>query len=243
MPIKPITIIEISRRARQGATRPFLCRGDDDNLYWVKGNGAGKVALCREWLAGRIAQKLNLPIPAFEQVYVPDELIQYSSFKEISDLGAGFCFGSLHIQDATDLAFSNISGLEESFMRKLTLFDWWLQNEDRTLGQLGGNVNLLWSASSKNVYVIDHNLSFENDFKISKFRQNHVFSSFLENMQDLFLDEITLEFKLIFEQLGKIWSELPDCWVENAILSKQFDFGMIKSILSRYSEIPTEFRS
>ena len=59
-----ITIMEIKRRSEQGVTRPFLCRGDDGRWYWVKGNGAGKLALCREWIAGRIAQLMGLPIPS-----------------------------------------------------------------------------------------------------------------------------------------------------------------------------------
>lgn len=72
-----ITIVEIKRRAEQGVTRPFLCRGDDERWYWVKGNGAGRLALCREWIAGRIAQLMDLPIPPFEQVYVPHEIIDF----------------------------------------------------------------------------------------------------------------------------------------------------------------------
>ena len=51
------TIVEIKRRAEQGRTRPFLCRGDDDKWYWVKGNGAGKASLCREWLAGELTRE------------------------------------------------------------------------------------------------------------------------------------------------------------------------------------------
>ena len=31
-----VTIVEVLRRADQGMTRPFLCRGDDDVLYYVK---------------------------------------------------------------------------------------------------------------------------------------------------------------------------------------------------------------
>ena len=37
-----VNIVEIIRRSTQGITRPFLCRGDDNWLYYVKGHGAGR---------------------------------------------------------------------------------------------------------------------------------------------------------------------------------------------------------
>ena len=55
-----VTIVEVKRRSRQGVTRPFYCRGDDDRWYWAKGNFAGKAALCYEWLAGRVAQEFKM---------------------------------------------------------------------------------------------------------------------------------------------------------------------------------------
>jgi len=35
-----IQIIEIIGRAHQGVTKPFLCKGDDNILYYVKGTGS-----------------------------------------------------------------------------------------------------------------------------------------------------------------------------------------------------------
>ena len=51
----------IRRGKEQGVTRPFRCRGENGKWYWVKGNYAGKVALCSEWIAGRLAQAFGLP--------------------------------------------------------------------------------------------------------------------------------------------------------------------------------------
>lgn len=33
----PLTIVEIIKQAEQGLSSPFLCRGDDGTLYFVKG--------------------------------------------------------------------------------------------------------------------------------------------------------------------------------------------------------------
>ena len=36
-----VVIEEIIGRSVQGVTRPFICRGDDGIVYFVKGRGAG----------------------------------------------------------------------------------------------------------------------------------------------------------------------------------------------------------
>ena len=38
----PIQIVEVLGRSIQGITRPFICRGEDDRTYFVKGQGAGQ---------------------------------------------------------------------------------------------------------------------------------------------------------------------------------------------------------
>lgn len=48
----PLTIIEIIKPAVQGLSTPFLCRGDDDLLYFVKARNSGRASQWAEWLAG-----------------------------------------------------------------------------------------------------------------------------------------------------------------------------------------------
>jgi hypothetical protein len=177
-----ITIMEIKRRSEQGVTRPFLCRGDDGHWYWVKGNGAGKLALCREWIAGRIAQLMGLPIPPFAQVNVPQDLIGYSAIEGCEELGAGLAFGSEHVEGACDLAFSQIESVPKEVRLRTLLFDWLVQNGDRTLGEAGGNVNLLWVERDLKAYIIDHNLAFDAGFTL----QTHIPHPFLSNTRELF---------------------------------------------------------
>ena len=49
-----IQIVEIIGRSTQGITRPFICRGEDGHIYFVKGRGAGKRSLICEWIAGNL---------------------------------------------------------------------------------------------------------------------------------------------------------------------------------------------
>jgi hypothetical protein len=56
-------LTEIIDRSEQGVTRPFICRCDDGNIYYVKGAYAGRPALIAEWPCGRIAREMDLTIP------------------------------------------------------------------------------------------------------------------------------------------------------------------------------------
>lgn len=40
-----VEIVEILRRSEQGMTKPFICRGDDGEIYFVKGQNAGHRSL------------------------------------------------------------------------------------------------------------------------------------------------------------------------------------------------------
>jgi hypothetical protein len=88
-----VRIVEILGRSEQGVTLPFICRGDDDNTWFVKGIGAGRRSQVCEWVAGGLALELGLPIAPFEIVDVPEELVAASP--DYRELGAGPAFGSL----------------------------------------------------------------------------------------------------------------------------------------------------
>ena len=45
-----IQIVEILDRSIQGITRPFYCRSEDGQAYFVKGHGAGKRSLIAEYV-------------------------------------------------------------------------------------------------------------------------------------------------------------------------------------------------
>jgi hypothetical protein len=74
---------------------------------------------------------------------VSPALIEESGFPDIRELGAGRVFASLRIEDGQELTWSAAQGWPEETMALLLLLDLWIQNEDRSLSELGGNPNLL----------------------------------------------------------------------------------------------------
>ncbi|MFB9241010.1 HipA family kinase, partial [Massilia antarctica] len=91
-------IIEVIDRSEQGITKPFICRGDDGKIYFVKGRGAGRRSLLCEWIAGNLGLSLGLPIAPFTVVDVPGALISLASREDLNELGSGPAFGSLRLQ-------------------------------------------------------------------------------------------------------------------------------------------------
>ena len=100
-----VNIVEIISRSTQGITRPFVCRGDDGWLYYVKGHGAGRQALIAEWIAGNLGKRLGLPIPDFKQAVMPDNLARWSAREDIADLGDGIGFASQLIPNTDELTY------------------------------------------------------------------------------------------------------------------------------------------
>lgn len=178
-----VQIIEILRRSEQGVTRPFICRGDDDALYYVKGRGAGRNSLIKEWLAGRLAQAMGLPVAPFKLVWVPDALIDVQACTaHRHDLGAGYAFGSQE-SGVTELAYSRIEHIPCDLQAQVLIFDWWIRNGDRTLGEAGGNPNLLWDEAKQQLVVIDHNSAFDHGLDPATFMHYHAFASVIPSLR------------------------------------------------------------
>lgn len=175
-----VGIIQILRRAVDGMTKPFICRGDDDHIYVVKGSGAGKRSLICEWIAGCLAQQLQLPIAPFRIVDVPEELLANNIYEDSKYLGIGLAFGSLEQQRTSKVTLEDIQEIPAILQQNIFAFDWWIQNMDRTLTERGGNPNLLWRLNagrdpSSKLVVIDHNLAFDEHFHKQDFIKLHIF--------------------------------------------------------------------
>src|SRR5690554_1906990 len=100
------------RRSTQGMTRPYICRGDDGHVYFVKGVGAGRRSQLCEWIAGSLALEIGLPVAPFEIVHVPDELIELEAGLDLGDLGIGPAFASREC-GVSELSFSRVKGCAE----------------------------------------------------------------------------------------------------------------------------------
>ena len=169
-----IEVIEIIGRAEQGVTKPFICRGEDDQVYFVKGRGAGARSLICEWIAGQLGRQLGLPIAPFEIVEVPQELLAIAMRNDLAELGAGKAFGSRKVR-VVELSASHLDHVPEETQRDVLAFDWWVRNGDRSLGEAGGNPNLFWDVENEGLVVIDHNQAFDPEFSRQDFFDLHAF--------------------------------------------------------------------
>ena len=237
-----ISIIQIRKRAEQGITRPFLCQGDNGKWYWVKGHDAGKSSLCNEWIAGRIAQDFGLPIPPFVQAVVPEQLVKYSARDDIAELGDGIVFASEHVEGAQEYNLSNLVHTPIKLQRTTLVFDWWIQNDDRTLDEHGGNVNVLWLPEAKEARIIDHNIAFDSSFSNDNLINKHVFRDALNNWEEDFnleLEPIMLD---ISSKLEIYFAELPEEWTDSAKSLPECSYNRMRAILNRFQKRNDLFR-
>jgi hypothetical protein len=192
--------------------------------------------LCCEWIAGRLAQKAGLPIPPFAALIVPEEFIGSSPMPEIHDLGQGPVFGSQDVSPVQELNWVDINKVEVQLRRRILLFDWWVQNSDRTLGIRGGNPNMLWEAGKKKPWIIDHNLAFDESFDLKSFFSAHVFSHDIKDAPAGDLLAIRDTMRSLLVDVEQIYLEIPEQWrYFDAEFSDPISFSLetVQSIISR----------
>lgn len=234
-----VEIEEVIRRSEQGITKPFICRGDDDQVYFVKGIASTRKSQISEWIAGNLGLALGLPIPPFKIVDVPEELMIASSSLKMSDLGAGYSFGSQLQNDAIELSISSIADVSTSLQQDVLVFDWWVRNEDRMLTNKDGNPNLLWQPESKELVVIDQNQAFDPAFDSASFANLHVFASQWNNVfGDLVKPQQYNErFTRALESWDSICNSIPEEWFyidEEMTIPIDLKLDLIYQLLKRY---------
>jgi hypothetical protein len=210
-----ITATEIVRQSQQGySIKPFIVRGDDGFSYFVKGlDKAGGPALISEVLGAELGLKLELPIPPWRLMHVPEDLIAFSAIPNVGDLGGGLAFASRAVENASDFSITSINRTPMYLRRRILLFDWWVRNGDRVLGEGGGNVNLILDANG-DLNVIDHNLAFDLKFDQTEFMDGHVFRECRPFFRDLVVRQ---DFMQMLSEALENWSTitalLPEDWL------------------------------
>lgn len=209
-----VVIEEILRRSEQGVTRPFVCRGDDGALYYVKGIGAGRRSQICEWVSAQLATAFGLPVAEYALAEVPVELVEAGVFPEAPDLGSGIVFASRELAHPQELNLTTRKRVPTELATDVLVFDWWLHNEDRYLTEHGGNPNLLWDMQADELVVIDHNQAFDADFQGARFLDSHVFA---DHWNRVFSDHVeraryTNKLAAAFEKLVDIRVNIPDAW-------------------------------
>ncbi len=207
-----IELEEVLGRSEQGVTRPFLCRGVDGVLYYVKGASASRRSLICEWLAGTLAKDFGLNVPRFEIAYVPPGLAELHP--EGKSLGSGHVFASSAVLNLNEILYAEAGRVRSAIRRDVVAFDWWIRNADRSLSATGGNPNLLWHAGRDELVVIDHNQAFDTDFDPASFVQTHVFRS---DLLALCMDLASMaEYATRMQATLSLWDDalarVPDEW-------------------------------
>jgi hypothetical protein len=232
-----IRIVEILDRSTQGVTRPFICRGDDSQLYYVKGRFAGHRALICEWIAGQIGMRLGLPIPDYRLAAVPETLIAFTARDDLSDLGAGTAFASQQIANADELTYIYIDQLDLTLRAAVLLFDWWTLNGDRTLSEYGGNPNILWVHHTHRPYFIDHNMAFDES-SVADFWSHHIFAAARSVWTADFRRTTEPRMHAALSDLERWWRELPVEWTE---IDTGLTLNSLKKMLWRFETEPASF--
>lgn len=228
-----IEIVEITARDVQGVLKPIEGRGSDDHRYFIKQMNTDKRPLTCEWVAGRLAQLLKLPVPEFCIVTLSEELIEFVPHDlKNYDLIAGPAFASRVVEQASDLYSVQIPSIPQELRLRIALFDWWIMNPDRW----HGNFNLLWNPSGRQVNVIDHHQAFSNP-PVRPIRQHHVFTEDMIPVPTKDRKRWLKELKTAYDQLDAIYAELPTEWTRGNPLP----IASVKVILERAFDAEAAF--
>lgn len=247
-----IEIDEIGGQTVQGVTQPLRCIGQDGAAYFVKTAGnAGWRSLVCEWVAGRLAQALGLPVASFAVVHIDERLAQAHGRLTGVRVAAGEAFGSREVPQVRDMDPTLLRHCNADFRRALVAFDWWVRNTDRTLTEHGGNPNLLWAVGTPaRPVVIDHNQAFDAGFDALLFTDTHVCRADFEAIRaDMLLrEEHQQRFTLVLAGFDDIWAELPQNWTHDETGSARFTPAEFLTVLQRVSQddfwhLPTRPRS
>ncbi|HSJ01646.1 MAG: HipA family kinase [Verrucomicrobium sp.] len=247
-------ITQILARSEQGMTRPFICKAGDQSTYYVKGRHAGLRSLCCEWVAGRLIKAVlphtELSVPEFSMIEVPGAILDASARRDVRDLGVGTVFGSRMIAGGQELTWADTQVWTDETMALLILVDLWIQNEDRSLSELGGNPNLLTtrfastpettvgrepSLGIPSLWAYDFNLAFDSEFSRLRFFQSHVFGGLLGDWPEGFRDKMEGPLRSALHLVPEIFEELPLEWLHvdgDTTMPVQLDQMHVQSVLS-----------
>ena len=221
-----LELVEIQRVVNQGMTKPLLCKGSDGKSYYAKGKRATASGLIKEWMIAHLAKAFSLPIPNFHIAYIDSRLIDCFGEETSQSFGFGQVFVSEQVKSAKDFDYSLIDKISPELKKDILIFDLWIENSDRTLTTIAGNPNLLWSELTNKLYIIDHNLAFDDDFKLEDSWDLHPFA---RNFQLDIHEREALEERLTtsLQNWWQWWGEIPEKWIEQHEESGLFNVNQI----------------
>ncbi|MFC4075965.1 HipA family kinase [Salinithrix halophila] len=224
MIIRPVRYIQ---RMLRGSSRPQLILMSDGFKYAVKFKNnsiQGTRSLVNEYVAGRLARMLHLPVPQFQIVYIPQTFIRanLSPYK----FAPGHQFASRFIDNCVrehaKRCLPNrrciINGRQ---LAGIIVFDQWVSNIDRKVR------NILLKKTSRQgryqIYMIDHGHSFSrNDVRPNCKWTPHTLSCLPQKLKwnDFYqwcMNELHSPNELL--RFVKMIEQLPDQKIYKVILS------------------------
>ncbi len=226
-----LEIVEIMGFSEQGKSKPYLCRGEDEIIYYVKGQNATSSARCREWIAGKLAIAFGLPVPPFSLVNISTELLSETR-PEWQNIGAGIAFASAKQYNYQWFEKCYADSVSKQLRRDLVMFDWWVRNQDREIN----NTNLLWESVTKSLLVIDFDSSFDPNFFPSFFNNYHLFSDDWDDVSGDCLLRVEYEnrFSQALAVLEAACNNLPITWINGEIsLDGELSLHEVRNVLRR----------
>lgn len=156
-----------------------------------------------------MARQVGLPVADFAFVDISEEL--YRALPDVQkELGMGVAFGSVDVGPVQWLEYPGVSSkVPEGTAKLLLLFDYWIKNADRT--QL--NPNCLWQLKVEEPRIIDHNLSFDEEFEEASFFVTHLFAGMKDTVFNHLLAKEQLDnLKDALNVFDEAVDELPHEW-------------------------------
>lgn len=201
----------------QGVSRPYRCYDENGVLRWCKGNHTGLKSVMSEWVCGRLARCLGLPVPPCDILRLEPKTFESwrrnrgESLPQLVTEANPFVFASTNVENAKDVydIERDLHCDSPELLARICLFDELVRNTDRT----DYNSNLL---SNAGVHIIDHNNAFDPGFDPDVFAREHVLRRFRAAADA----ELVAEFRELVRKtvtealLDEIWSEMPAEWTD-----------------------------
>jgi len=172
---------------------------------------------------------------------VPQALCQLDRSDTLSGLGFGEMFGSQSVENVNEISIVNVVKVRPSLKCDIAAFDWWVMNGDRTLSDAGGNPNLLWSDKTEELFVIDHNLAFDETVTLNSQIESHIFSTQLSEIcaSKVLQHHYAQRFAEALSALPEIIRGIPERWYyadEHHTIDNGFPIDRVEMTLQRYAE-------
>jgi hypothetical protein len=224
-------INQVIRRMEQGFTQPYICGCCDGAKYVVKGSNTTRQQLAIELVCAFLCKEFGLPIPDFALIRVPQEIIDSGVYP---GLDIEWCFGSKLVENLTEILFTQIDRIDKQVMLDLYVFDYWINNPDRSLTKYGGNPNAFYDISQSSLVVFDHNLAFDEQFSVEAHKELHLAST-IWNSEQIRIDDKPMysdRFAVIMGNWQRITEQIPSEWFDNENAKSSFMANIKVRLLS-----------